>query len=177
MRLRETLREQSIRDPLTRLVQPALPRRIAGKRTATGRRKNQAVAILFLDLDHFKNSTILSAMMRETWCSSPLPICFATFFRATDICCRYGGEEFAIILPESSAQDAAIRADALRPEVKRLRLQYKKQNWASYAFGRYSCVSGTWFDPGGVTQIADRCLYESKTRGRDVVTVASPQKV
>src|SRR5207249_157910 len=52
---------------------------------------------------------------------------FRTFFRATDICCRYGGEEFAIILPESSSQDAARRADALRAEVKRLRLQYKKQ--------------------------------------------------
>ena len=71
---------------------------------------------------------ILSATMPETWCSSPLPICFATFFRATDICCRYGGEEFAIILPESSSQDAVIRADALRAEVKSLRLQYKKQS-------------------------------------------------
>ena len=42
---------------------------------------------------------------------------FRSFFRNTDICCRYGGEEFAmIVLPESSARDAAIRADALRLE-------------------------------------------------------------
>jgi hypothetical protein len=38
---------------------------------------------------------------------------------------------FAIILPESSAQDAAVRADALRAELKKLRLQYKKQNLAA----------------------------------------------
>ena len=40
---------------------------------------------------------------------------FRSFFRNTDICCRYGGEELAIVLPES-ARDAAIRADTLRLE-------------------------------------------------------------
>ena len=48
-------------------------------------------------------------------------------FRSTDICCRYGGEEFVVVLPESSSADAAIRADALRSEVKTLRIQYMNQ--------------------------------------------------
>jgi diguanylate cyclase (GGDEF)-like protein len=101
---------------------------------------------------------------------------FRGFFRATDICCRYGGEEFAIILPESSSKDAAIRADALRAEVKALRLQYKKQT-----LGPLSISAGVAaFPEHGSTapdllKIADQGLYESKSRGRDIVTVISPQ--
>ena len=102
---------------------------------------------------------------------------FRNFFRATDICCRYGGEEFAIILPESSSEDAAIRAEALRSEVKRLRLQYKKQTLAQLTLS----VGVAAFPEHGSTspdllKIADQCLYQSKARGRDVVTVALSQK-
>jgi diguanylate cyclase (GGDEF)-like protein len=99
---------------------------------------------------------------------------FRTFFRSTDICCRYGGEEFAIILPESSAQGAAVRANALRSEVTNLRLQYKKQT-----LGPLSLSAGVAAFPEHASssdellKIADQCLYESKARGRDVVTVAS----
>jgi diguanylate cyclase (GGDEF)-like protein len=98
---------------------------------------------------------------------------FRNFFRSTDICCRYGGEEFAIILPESSSKDATLRADALRAEVKGLRLQYKKQ-----PLGPLSLSAGVAaFPEHGSTseellKIADQCLYQSKARGRDVVTVA-----
>ena len=103
---------------------------------------------------------------------------FTNFFRATDLCCRYGGEEFAVILPESSAQDAVLRADALRAEVKNLRLQYKKQT-----LGPLTLSAGVASFPEHASsaeellKIADQCLYQSKSRGRDVVTVAASQNV
>ena len=90
-------------------------------------RKRQSVAVLFLDLDHFKRFNDTFGHHAGDMVPHSLADLFRTFFRATDICCRYGGEEFAIILPESSAQDAVKRADALRSEVKGLRLKYKKQ--------------------------------------------------
>ena len=98
---------------------------------------------------------------------------FRSFFRATDICCRYGGEEFAVILPESSARDASIRAEALRLEVKKLRLQYKKQRLGPVTLSAGAAA----FPEHGLSStellsIADQCLYESKSRGRDIVTVA-----
>jgi diguanylate cyclase (GGDEF)-like protein len=123
---------------------------------------------------------MLSAMRLETWCSSLSRIYFGlfrTFFRSTDICCRYGGEEFAIVLPESSSEDATIRADALRAEVKRLRLKYKKQT-----LGPLSLSAGVAAFPvhasssDELLKIADQCLYQSKARGRDVVTVADALK-
>jgi len=141
-------------------------------------RKKQSISVLFLDLDHFKRFNDTFGHAAGDMVLQSLADLFQSFFRATDICCRYGGEEFAIVLPESSSQDAAIRADMLRAEVKSLRLQYKKQTLGSLtvsigiaAFPEHGSTSDE------LLKVADQCLYESKARGRDVVTVALPQSV
>jgi diguanylate cyclase (GGDEF)-like protein/PAS domain S-box-containing protein len=176
LQLRETLREQSIRDPLTRLFNRRFLEESLERELQLAGRKKQSIAVLFLDLDHFKRFNDTFGHDAGDMVLQSLADLLRNFFRATDICCRYGGEEFAIILPESSSQDAVIRADALRSAVKRLRLQYKKQN-----LGPLSLSAGVAaFPEHGSTsvellKIADQCLYESKTRGRDVVTVALPQ--
>jgi diguanylate cyclase (GGDEF)-like protein/PAS domain S-box-containing protein len=176
LQMRETLREQSIRDPLTRLFNRRFLEEALDRELQRASRKQQNVAILFLDLDHFKKFNDTFGHDAGDIVLQSLADLFRTFFRATDICCRYGGEEFAIILPESSAQDATVRADSLRSQVKSLRLRYKKQT-----LGQLSVSVGVAaFPEHGSTseellKIADQCLYESKGRGRDVVTVASQQ--
>jgi diguanylate cyclase (GGDEF)-like protein len=176
LQLRETLREQSIRDPLTHLFNRRFLEESLERELQIASRKKQAVAVLFLDLDYFKRFNDTFGHDAGDMVLQSLADLFRTFFRATDICCRYGGEEFAIILPESSAQDAAVRANALRSEVKSLRLQYKKQNLDPLslsagvaAFPEHASASDE------LLKIADQCLYESKACGRDVVTVASPK--
>jgi diguanylate cyclase (GGDEF)-like protein len=176
LQLRETLLEQSIRDPLTRLFNRRFLEESFERELQLASRKKQTIAVLFLDLDHFKRFNDTFGHDAGDMVLQSLADLFRTFFRATDICCRYGGEEFAIVLPESSSQDAAIRADALRSEVKSLRLQYKKQ-----ILGPLTLSAGVAaFPEHGLTsdellKIADQCLYESKSRGRDVVTVGIPQ--
>ncbi|HKB98548.1 MAG TPA: diguanylate cyclase [Terriglobales bacterium] len=178
LQLRETLREQSIRDPLTRLFNRRFLEESLERELELASRKKQSVAVLFLDLDHFKRFNDTFGHDAGDMVLQSLADLFRTFFRATDICCRYGGEEFAIILPESSSPDAAKRADALRSEVKNLRLQYKKQT-----LGQLTLSAGVAAFPehgstaGELLETADKCLYESKSRGRDVVTVAIPQNV
>jgi diguanylate cyclase (GGDEF)-like protein len=178
LQLRETLREQSIRDPLTRLFNRRFLEESLERELELASRKKQFVAILFLDLDHFKRFNDTFGHDAGDMVLQSLADLFRTFFRATDICCRYGGEEFAIILPESPAEDAVKRADALRSEVKNLRLKYKKQT-----LGQLTLSAGVAAFPehgstsGELLRTADKCLYESKSRGRDVVTVALPQNV
>jgi len=174
LQLREALREQSIRDPLTRLFNRRFLEESLERELQIASRKKESLAVLFLDLDHFKRFNDTFGHDAGDMVLQSLADLFRTFFRATDICCRYGGEEFAIILPESSAQDAALRANALRSEVKKQRLQYKKQSLGALslsvgvaAFPEHASTSDM------LLQIADQCLYESKARGRDVVTVAS----
>jgi diguanylate cyclase (GGDEF)-like protein len=176
LQLRETLREQSIRDPLTRLFNRRFLEESLERELQLGGRKNQSIAVLFLDLDHFKRFNDTFGHDAGDMVLQSLADLFRSFFRSTDICCRYGGEEFAIILPESSSQDALIRADGLRSEVKRLRLQYKKQNLGPLTLSAgVAAFPEHALTPEELLKIADQCLYESKTRGRDVVTVAVSQ--
>ena len=176
LQLRETLREQAMRDPLTLLFNRRFLEESLGREIQLAARKKQSISVLFLDLDHFKRFNDTFGHDAGDMVLQSLADLFRTFFRATDICCRYGGEEFAIIMPESSSRDAAIRADALRSEVKRLQLQYKRQTIGQLTLS----VGVAAFPEHGSTSAellnaADQCLYESKSRGRDVVTVASPQ--
>jgi diguanylate cyclase (GGDEF)-like protein len=176
LQLRETLREQAIRDPLTRLFNRRFLEESLERELQLAGRKKHSVAVLFLDLDHFKRFNDSFGHEAGDMVLQSLADLLRNFFRTTDICCRYGGEEFAIILPESSSRDAALRADALRSEVKSLRLQYKKETLGQLTLS----VGVAGFPEHGSTsrdllKIADQCLYESKARGRDVVTVASSQ--
>jgi diguanylate cyclase (GGDEF)-like protein/PAS domain S-box-containing protein len=174
LQLRETLREQSIRDPLTRLFNRRFLEESLERELQLASRKKQSTAVIFLDLDHFKQFNDTFGHDAGDMVLQSLADLLRTFFRATDICCRFGGEEFAIILPESSAEDAAARANALRSKVKRLRLQYKQQNLGPLSF---SAGVAAFPEHASATdellKIADQCLYESKALGRDVVTVAS----
>jgi diguanylate cyclase (GGDEF)-like protein/PAS domain S-box-containing protein len=176
LQLRETLREQAIRDPLTRLFNRRFLEESLERELELAGRKKQSIAVLFLDLDHFKRFNDTFGHEAGDMVLQSLADLFRNFFRATDICCRYGGEEFAIVLPESSSQNAAMRAEALRSEVKNLRLQYKKQTLGQLTF---SAGVAAFPEHGSnsldLLKIADQCLYESKARGRDVVTVALPQ--
>ena len=177
LKLRETLREQSIRDPLTGLYNRRFMEESLERELERASRKKQPLAVLFLDLDHFKRFNDTFGHDAGDMVLQSLGDLLRTFFRATDICCRYGGEEFAIIMPESSSEDAVKRADALRSEVKSLRLQYKKNTLGMVtlsagvaAFPEYAATSAE------LLEIADKCLYESKAKGRDVVTAPLPKE-
>jgi diguanylate cyclase (GGDEF)-like protein/PAS domain S-box-containing protein len=176
LQMRETLREQSIRDPLTHLFNRRFLQESLERELQLASRKNQAISVLFLDLDHFKRFNDTFGHDAGDMVLQSLADLFRNFFRATDICCRYGGEEFAIIMPESNAQDAAVRANALRSEVKALQLQYKRQTVGTLTVS----IGVAAFPEHGssaedLLEIADQCLYKSKTSGRDMVTVATPQ--
>jgi diguanylate cyclase (GGDEF)-like protein len=178
LQLRETLREQSIRDPLTRLFNRRFLEESFERELQLAKRRKQSIAVLFLDLDHFKRFNDTFGHDAGDIVLQALADLFRNFFRTTDICCRYGGEEFAITLLESFSRDAATRANALCAEVRKLRLQYKNE-----PLGKLTLSVGiAAFPEHGSTveellKIADHCLYESKNRGRDLVTVPLPQKV
>ncbi|MGB4592362.1 MAG: diguanylate cyclase [Coriobacteriia bacterium] len=174
LRLREKLREQSLRDHLTglynrRIMQEALIREIArAKRTGT------ALVVAMVDVDHFKeyNDTyghdagdhVLVEMARYLSEST----------RAGDVACRYGGEEFVLIWSGMELDHALARAEALRKGISELSLVHEGRSLdkltASIGLAVYPShgLTGEALLAG-----ADEALYEAKAEGRDRVVLAN----
>ena len=174
LNLRQRLQEQSIRDPLTDLFNRRFMDESLETEVLRATRNSRPLSLLLIDIDHFKRFNDTFGHDAGDHVLQSLADLLRKFFRASDVCCRHGGEEFAIILPDSSLQNAVVRATSLRTEVKRLNLFYDNQNLGSVtvsigvaAFPEHGSSAST------LLKIADRCLYESKASGRDVVTAAA----
>ncbi len=178
LRLRETLRDQSIRDSLTGLFNRRFMEESLERELQRAARKKRSLAVLFLDLDHFKRfndtfghdagDTVLRRMAEV----------FREHFRGDDVVCRYGGEEFAVILPESNATDAARRADLLRAEARKIEIHHQSRRLDAVTFSvGVAAFPENGASGGEILRAADQSLYQSKADGRDRVTVATPQSV
>jgi len=173
LRLRETLRSQSILDPLTGLFNRRYMEETLELELARAARGERAIGIILLDLDHFKplndscGHDAGDALLRE------LAGVLKSRVRDGDIACRYGGEEFVLILPEASLELARRRAEELREEVKRLRVSHRGRvigpitvSLGVAAFPDHGKNSAT------LLHAADAALYRAKAEGRDRVTIA-----
>ncbi|MDP9159717.1 MAG: GGDEF domain-containing protein, partial [Acidobacteriota bacterium] len=130
---------------------------------------------IMLDLDNFKSFNDLSgheagdAVLREMGELLRLSV------RDGDIVCRYGGEEFVIIMPGASASIAEIRAEGLRSKTKALKVQHLGHMLGTITI---SCGVAIFPDHGGTTsevlRNADAALYRAKQNGRDQVVLARP---
>jgi diguanylate cyclase (GGDEF)-like protein/PAS domain S-box-containing protein len=174
LRLRETLRDQSIRDPLTGLFNRRFMEESLEREMQRGVRKNHPVSVLFIDLDHFKRFNDTFGHDAGDFVLRSVADLFKRLFRVDDVICRYGGEEFGIILPESSAENAVIRANAVREAAKKMDMRYKNR---SLGMVTLSVGVATFPEHGDSSEellkAADQCLYKSKAGGRDQVTLAA----
>ncbi len=173
IRLREALRAQSTKDPLTGLYNRRYLQEMLDREIRRAIRSEQALGILMLDLDHFKNFNDTyghdagDAVLRET----------ASFLvrsiRAEDFVCRYGGEEFVVVLPTADLRAAEARAQRIRAKLRDLVIMHEGRSLglitASIGVAALP-VHGT--SEKDLLQAADAALYRAKREGRDRVTVA-----
>ena len=109
IRLREALRTQSVRDPLTGLYNRRYLEETLEREVRRAARAAQSLGFLMIDLDHFKNFNDTyghdagDAVLRET------ALFLAKGIRAEDFVCRFGGEEFVVILPTADLEVVAVR--------------------------------------------------------------------
>ncbi|HEX2713801.1 MAG TPA: diguanylate cyclase [Candidatus Acidoferrales bacterium] len=176
LRLRETLRIQSIRDPLTGLFNRRYMEESLARELRRAARNQRRVGAIMLDLDHFKRFNdnygheAGDAMLRE------LGEFLRMRTRREDIACRYGGEEFVLVLPEASVEVTWHRAERLREEFKHLNLQHR-----GHSLGTVTLSLGLAFFPehgstvGDILRAADNALYRAKAEGRDRVILSEAQ--
>ena len=173
LQLQEQLRSESIRDPLTSLFNRRYLEESLAKEIQRAKRYEQPLSAIMLDVDFFKR-------INDSWghdagdaVLQELAAMLQANVRGSDIACRYGGEEFALLLPNTPLDVAQYRAEKLRSRVQELQLQY-----AGQALDRLTISLGVaCFPQHGLTghevlQQADRALYQAKAAGRDRVVVA-----
>jgi diguanylate cyclase (GGDEF)-like protein len=180
LRLRETLRQQSVRDPLTGLYNRRFLEETLDRELARLERKNLPLSLIMIDVDHFKtfNDTFGheagDAVLRD------LGGILQRYVRGSDIACRYGGEEFTIVLPEASLEIGRQRAEMLREAVRELRLVHDGKSLGAVTLSLgVACFPEHGRRRDHLLQVADQALYEAKDAGRNCVVVSSvkPLKV
>jgi diguanylate cyclase (GGDEF)-like protein len=173
LQLRESLRDQSIRDPLTGLFNRRFMEEFLERELQRARRKKCSLAVVYMDVDHFKKVNDKFGHDAGDAVLRSLAKLLLSLFRGEDVVCRYGGEEFAVILPESTAREAAKRSEELRAAAKSLRVPYQGQllDEISVSLG-VSAFPEHAENREELLRVADACLYRSKSDGRDRVTVA-----
>jgi diguanylate cyclase (GGDEF)-like protein len=171
--LRETLRAQSIRDALTGLFNRRFLIESLERECRRSIRAGRPLSVLMLDVDHFKhfNDTFGheagDAILRE------VGAVLRTAFRGEDAACRYGGEEFALVLTDTGTDGAITRAAELRQRVRKLSVNFRRQILGSISVSVGIAISPIHaHDAAGLLRIADRALYRAKREGRDRVVVA-----
>jgi diguanylate cyclase (GGDEF)-like protein/PAS domain S-box-containing protein len=178
IRLREALRTQSVRDALTGLYNRRYLEEVLDREVRRAARAAQSLGLLMIDLDHFKsfNDTYGhdagDAVLRDTGASLTKGI------RAEDFVCRYGGEEFVVILPTADLEAARLRAERLRSKMRELTIlhQGKSLGMVTISVG-VATFPEHGISPKELMAAADAALYEAKRSGRDQVIVAMPKRV
>jgi diguanylate cyclase (GGDEF)-like protein/PAS domain S-box-containing protein len=173
LQLRETLRQQSTRDPLTGLFNRRHMEESLARELLRAQRSGRPLGVILFDLDHFKRFNDTFGHDAGDYLLKELATRLSGYSRKEDIACRYGGEEFLLIMPEASLEIAAQRAELLRTETKRMTWECRGRTLGPLTLScGVSAFPGHGKSADGLLQAADLALYQAKHDGRDRVVVA-----
>lgn len=173
LKLRETLRNQSIRDPLTGLFNRRYMEETLERELSRAARNQRPLCVVMLDLDRFKEFNDTFGHNAGDMLLTEFSRVLRLHVRTADVACRYGGEEFVLILPDATAEDGYRRIEQLRIAVERLYISHRDQSIAAPGFSGGIAV----FPANGdrveeLLRAADTALYHAKGAGRARLVMA-----
>lgn len=177
IRLRDALRRQSIRDPLTGLFNRRYMEESLEREFRRAVRLDQPLSVVLLDIDLFKQFNDTFGHQAGDTVLRALGDLLSRCTRVEDVACRYGGEEFAIILNGGGVDEATQWAERVREELKHLVVKHANQvvGTLTLSFGVASYPQHA--DAAEkLIQAADQALYRAKTEGRDRIVVSAEQE-
>ncbi|MDB5506940.1 MAG: diguanylate cyclase [Devosia sp.] len=171
--LREKLRNQALRDPLTGLYNRRYMEDTLTRFVRLAEREQRTLSVIMIDLDNFKRlndehgHAMGDAVLRETAST------IVSSLRETDVACRYGGEELIVILPDCELDKAAEKAELLRLRIESLSATHNTAISASFGVASIPHTSHATTD---LLAAADAALYRAKQGGRNCVMKA-PRRI
>jgi diguanylate cyclase (GGDEF)-like protein/PAS domain S-box-containing protein len=173
LKLRDALRVLALRDGLTELYNRRYMEEALSRELKRAARTGKPLALIMIDIDHFKRFNDSFGHDAGDFVLSTIAGVLKGGIRATDIACRYGGEELAILLPEADAENGAHRAEALRVAIRATELSFRGKQLpgatASFGVASHPALAS---NAAELVKAADQALYRAKESGRDRVCVA-----
>lgn len=170
--LREKLRTQALRDPLTGLYNRRYMEDALARHASLAERTGAHLSAIMIDLDHFKKlndefgHALGDSVLRETAAQ------IMGALRTSDVACRYGGEELLVILPECGLSEAVAKAEILRERIEALSATHDAKISASFGV---AAIPESTRSVADLLGMADAALYQAKEGGRNRV-VAAPSR-
>ena len=172
LQLRTALQQQSIRDSLTGLFNRRFMEETLTREIRRAHRHQTTVSVLMLDIDHFKIFNDRRGHAAGDVVLRDFGALLADSIRGADIACRYGGEEFTILLPDTTTAGARHKAGELLDRIRALHLTFNGHDvggvTASVGVATYPS-HGEHADT--LLRAADAALYAAKQAGRNRVEV------
>lgn len=169
------LREQSSKDGLTGLYNHRHFQDVMDEELEKAFRSGQPLSLVMFDFDHFKKINDSFGHPQGDEVLKAVKPVVEKLIRACDHAVRYGGEEFALILPETDLQGAAAIAESLRSNMEMMTVKanaHRIRVTISLGVACYRPRSGQ-ISKAQLVEAADKALYDSKRNGRNRTTLAS----
>ncbi|WP_058189714.1 sensor domain-containing diguanylate cyclase [Terracidiphilus gabretensis] len=172
LNLQSKLENQSIRDALTGLFNRHFMQISLDRELSRAARKKQSLAVLMLDMDHFKRFNDTHGHAAGDAGLQGLANVLKSSIRPEDIACRYGGEEFTILLPDITVEAAYQRAETILQAVSHMSVSVGSQTYSAFTISiGIALYPNDGETPEQLLRCADEALYRSKRQGRNQATI------
>ncbi len=166
-RVLQELREQTIRDPLTSLYNRRFLHDYLERELIRAKRERAPLALIMMDLDRFKQINDSAGHQAGDQVLVEVGALLKRHVRGSDIACRYGGEEFAVVLPKTTLESARRRSAEICSAIRRAP---DRLLGATASLGIALCPAHAT-DAEALLRAADHALYEAKRAGRNQVRI------
>lgn len=169
----DKLADEARRDPVTRVGNRRHWEESLQEEVARARVAKMPLSLMMVDVDNLKKLNDAAGHQAGDVALAVVGEVLNASCRSRDVAARFGGDEFALLLPRTKASEAQVVAERIRSELKRRRatLDAPLDTLLSVSIGVCDLVSAATATPDGIFEGADRALYIAKEEGRDRVEV------
>ena len=175
-KLQVALQEQAIRDSLTGCFNRRYLDETLERELSRSRREGYPLSLVILDLDHFKLINDTYGHLAGDQALIVLAATLSADIRQEDVLCRYGGEEFVILMPRMPLSIAAERAERWRSKIAEIRVTFGNFELSFTASAGVAAYPDHGKMPDELTHAADQALYVAKNEGRNRVVIAAASR-
>ncbi len=165
--LQSKLREQAIRDPLTNLFNRRYLEETLERELSRAARENYPICLIMMDIDHFKRVNDTYGHEAGDLVLKAISEALSEHSRRGDFACRFGGEEFVVVMPNISLETAYERAEHLRQSLTLLRVPYEYYSLSVTISMGIACYPENGQTRETILRAADQAMYGAKEAGRD----------